>query len=167
MLRNASWTLSNFCRGKPQPTFELVKPMLPVFQLLIWSIEPEAVIEAGLIAPLVSLLQNAEFEIKKEAAWAITNATSGGIHEQIKYLVGRGCIKPLCDLLVCPDSRISTRIRRDWIENLQYHDSAEIYERAVKLLETFWLEDEMILPSGVDDQFGFKDSVPSGGFNFN
>jgi hypothetical protein len=29
------------------------------------------------------------------------------------------------------------------------HDSAEIYERAVKLLETFWLEDEMILPSGV------------------
>jgi hypothetical protein len=29
----------------------------------------QAVIEAGLIAPLVSLLQNAEFEIKKEAAW--------------------------------------------------------------------------------------------------
>jgi hypothetical protein len=24
MLRNAAWTLSNFCRGKPQPTFELV-----------------------------------------------------------------------------------------------------------------------------------------------
>jgi hypothetical protein len=46
----------------------------------------QAVIEAGLIAPLVSLLQNAEFEIKKEAAWAISNATSGGTHEQIKYV---------------------------------------------------------------------------------
>jgi hypothetical protein len=46
----------------------------------------QAVIEAGLIAPLVSLLQNAEFDIKKEAAWAISNATSGGTHEQIKYV---------------------------------------------------------------------------------
>jgi importin subunit alpha-6/7 len=44
----------------------------------------QAVIEAGLIAPLVNLLQNAEFDIKKEAAWALTNATTGGTREQIK-----------------------------------------------------------------------------------
>ena len=42
-------------------------------------------IEAQLIGPLVNLLQTAEFDIKKEAAWAISNATSGGTHEQIKY----------------------------------------------------------------------------------
>jgi len=46
----------------------------------------QAVIEAGLIAPLVNLLQNAEFDIKKEAAWALYNATSGGTTEQIKYV---------------------------------------------------------------------------------
>jgi len=45
----------------------------------------QAVIESNIIAPLVYLLQNAEFEIKKEAAWAISNATSGGSHEQIQY----------------------------------------------------------------------------------
>lgn len=45
----------------------------------------QAVIEAGIISPLVVLLQNAEFEIKKEAAWAISNATSGGTSDQIKY----------------------------------------------------------------------------------
>jgi hypothetical protein len=41
--------------------------------------------------------QNAEFDIKKEAAWAISNATSGGTAEQIRALVevrgpaGAGC----------------------------------------------------------------------------
>lgn len=46
----------------------------------------QSVIESGIITPLIYLLQNAEFEIKKEAAWAISNATSGGTHDQIKYL---------------------------------------------------------------------------------
>lgn len=45
----------------------------------------QAVIDAGLFEPLVQLLQNAEFDIKKEAAWAVSNATSGGTHDQIKY----------------------------------------------------------------------------------
>lgn len=45
----------------------------------------QAVIEANIILPLVHLLQNAEFDIKKEAAWAISNATSGGSHDQIQY----------------------------------------------------------------------------------
>lgn len=40
---------------------------------------------AGLFGPLINLLQSAEFDIKKEAAWAISNATSGGRHDQIKY----------------------------------------------------------------------------------
>jgi hypothetical protein len=46
----------------------------------------QAVIEAGLIAPLVNLLQNAELAIKKEVAWALRNATYDGTHEQIKYV---------------------------------------------------------------------------------
>ena len=49
------------------------------------SLLMQAVIEAGIIAPLVNLLQNAECDIKKEAAWAISNATSGGSPDQIKY----------------------------------------------------------------------------------
>lgn len=47
----------------------------------------QAVIEAGIFGSLISLLGNAEFEIKKEAAWAVSNATSGGSLEQIRYFV--------------------------------------------------------------------------------
>ncbi|KAH0863636.1 hypothetical protein HID58_080847 [Brassica napus] len=180
MLRNATWTLSNFCRGKPPTPFEEVKPALPVLRQLIylndeevltdacWALsylsdgpndkiqaviqagvcprlvellshpsptvlipalrtvgnivtgddsQTQAVVGAGLVLPLVHLLQNAEFDIKKEAAWAISNATSGGSHEQIQYLVNQGCIKPICDLLICPDPRIVT-VCLEGLENI-------------------------------------------------
>lgn len=52
---------------------------------------------AGIILPLVHLLQNAEFDIKKEAAWAISNATSGGSHEQIQYVIS--ILKRICKQL--------------------------------------------------------------------
>ncbi len=32
MLRNATWTLSNFCRGKPQPDFDQVRAARPRLQ---------------------------------------------------------------------------------------------------------------------------------------
>lgn len=35
-------------------------------------------------ACVILCAQTAEFDIKKEAAWAISNATSGGTAEQIK-----------------------------------------------------------------------------------
>ncbi|RHN58676.1 hypothetical protein MtrunA17_Chr4g0004921 [Medicago truncatula] len=161
-----------------------------------------AVIEAGLIAPLVNLLQNAEFDTLKEAAWALSNATSGSTHEQIEYLASQGCIKPLCDLLVCSDPKIVTVCLQclenflkvgeaeknpgytgdvnlyalmigdaeglEKIGNLQSHDNYEIYEKAVKILETYWLEDEgETLPPGNGSQLRGSDlPVPSGGFNF-
>ncbi|CAL9096280.1 unnamed protein product [Musa textilis] len=314
MLRNATWTLSNFCRGKPQPVFEPVKPALPALERLInsndeevltdacwalsylsdgtndkiqavlesgvcprlvelllhpspsvlipalrtvgnivtgddvqtqyvinhqalpcllnllthnhkksikkeacWTIsnitagnkeQIQAVIAAGIVAPLVHLLQTAEFDIKKEAAWAISNATSGGSHDQIKFLVSQGCIKPLCDLLVCPDPRIVTVCLEglenilkvgeaeknqgttggvnvyaqmideaeglEKIENLQSHDNTEIYEKTVKILETFWLEEEddamptgdAAPPTGFHFGNNAQNTAPSGGFNF-
>ena len=64
------------------------------------------VINANIIPPLVSILRNEEFDIQKEAAWAISNATSGGTDAQIRYLANQGVIQPLCELFTCPDSKI-------------------------------------------------------------
>ena len=69
------------------------------------------------MVPLVHMLGEAEFDIKKEAAWAISNATSGGRHDQIHTLVQAGAIKPLCDLLTCSDPRIIT-VALEGIENI-------------------------------------------------
>lgn len=73
----------------------------------------QAVIEAGVIAPLVHLLQTAEFDIKKEAAWAISNATSGGTHEQIKYVI----LIPVKFLLMFGQNPLFTDIVF-WIDHL-------------------------------------------------
>lgn len=96
-VQEACWTISNITAGNKQ--------------------QIQAVIDHNIIQPLIQLLQTAEFDVKKEAAWAISNATSGGSPEQIRYLVSQGCIKPLCDLLTCNDPRIIT-VAMEGLENI-------------------------------------------------
>lgn len=43
------------------------------------------VIEAGLIPVLVDILATSQYKTKRESAWAITNALSGGNPQQIQY----------------------------------------------------------------------------------
>lgn len=44
----------------------------------------QAVIDANIFLVLIDILGKADFKTRKEAAWAITNATSGGSPEQIR-----------------------------------------------------------------------------------
>lgn len=93
----ACWTVSNITAGTKE--------------------QIQCVMDSGLIPPLIALLSSAEFDIKKEAAWAISNATSGGTADQIKYLVENNAIKPLCDLLTVADVRIIT-VALEGLENI-------------------------------------------------
>ncbi len=91
--KEACWTLSNITAGSQS--------------------QIQAVIDAKLIPPLVNLLCNADFDIKKEAACAIANALRGGSSEQIGHLVATqhgGCVRPLCNLLAAGDNRIVTAV---------------------------------------------------------
>jgi importin subunit alpha-1 len=47
----------------------------------------QAVIDYNIVPALVRMLETEDFDIRKECAWAISNATSGGDDLQIKYLV--------------------------------------------------------------------------------
>jgi HEAT repeat protein len=97
--KEACWTISNITAGN--------------------SSQIQSVIDAGIIPPLINLLANGDFKTRKEACWAISNATSGGLQkpDQIRYLVTQGCIKPLCDLLACPDNKI-IQVALDGLENI-------------------------------------------------
>jgi hypothetical protein len=98
MLRNATWTLSNFCRGKPQPDFPLVRPALPTLAQLIYSQDDDvltdacwalsylsdgpndkiqAVIEAGVGRRLVELLMHASPSVQTPALRTVGNIVTG------------------------------------------------------------------------------------------
>ena len=114
----------------------------------------------------------------------------------LRFMVSVGCIRPICDLLTCPDPRIimvclealenilkvgeavkSSGLTGDEnlfgilvedagglekIENLQSHDNDDIYQKAVKILEEFWTEDD-------DEEEGnneIPDITPPDLFNF-
>ena len=86
ILKEACWTVSNITAGTKD--------------------QISAVLQSGCVEPIVQLLKSGELEIKREAAWAISNATSGGEQSQIQQLVQYGCIPPLCELLRVMDQRV-------------------------------------------------------------
>lgn len=74
-------------------------------------------LDANIFPILIELMSKAEFKTRKEAAWAITNATSGGTPDQIRYLVEQKCIGPLCDLLTVMDIKI-VQVALNGLENI-------------------------------------------------
>ncbi len=47
-----------------------------------------------------------DFKSQKEAAWAVTNLTSGGTITQIIALCQYGVLKPMCELLGARDDKV-------------------------------------------------------------
>jgi len=77
----------------------------------------QTVFDANMFPVLIDIMKASDFKTRKEAAWALVNATSGGSPDQIRYLVNQGCIPPLCDFLTAQDAKI-VQVALNGLENI-------------------------------------------------
>ncbi|KAL8430144.1 hypothetical protein Efla_001808 [Eimeria flavescens] len=98
MLRNATWTLSNFCRGKPPPAFELVSPALMTLAALIYSDDIEASRQTE---------ERQTDRVLTDACWALSYL-SDGPNDRIEAVLEAGVCNRLVDLLEHPSTLVQT-----------------------------------------------------------
>jgi len=77
LLRNCTWALANFCRGKPHPSSDHVRPAIPI---------------------LTQLVQHSDAEVVIDACWALSYLSDGN-DERIDEVARSGCIPALVKLL--------------------------------------------------------------------
>jgi hypothetical protein len=63
----------------------------------------QAVIDANLMPTLIRLLSQGDYQVQKEAVWAVTNVALTGTPTQILFMVDCGVVKSLCKSLRLSD----------------------------------------------------------------
>lgn len=66
----------------------------------------DAVCASGLVPSLIRCASEEEYDIKKEAVYALCNAIMGGSPATVSGLVYMGALRPLCALLEAPDTEL-------------------------------------------------------------
>jgi len=86
ILRNATWAISNLCRGKPQPSWDMVLPAVPVLCKLVYSNDDE---------------------VLTDACWALSYLTDGP-NERIQAVLEAGICRRVVELLLHPGANVIT-----------------------------------------------------------
>jgi hypothetical protein len=164
MLRNATWTISNFCRGKPQPAFELVCPALPTLAQLIFHHDDEvlidacwalsylsddngpgnqkiqAVIQNGVCRKLIEHLSHPNSSVQTPALRTVGNIVTGD-DAQTQIIVTGGALPALLALLINPKKGIRkeacwtiSNITAGNVTQIQSVIDAELFPRLVQIL---------------------------------
>ncbi|KAL7500246.1 hypothetical protein ACHAWT_010965 [Skeletonema menzelii] len=140
----------------------------------------------GCMAQVVEMAEHATWEVRKEAIWVVSNVATGGTKYHVQSVVECGAIDSLCSLLDINDTkmllvsldalesilRVGQELGKDYtsfvdecdglekLEQLQEHQSDDVYKKAVEIIETFFgcedeAEDENLAPTLNGDTYAF------------
>jgi len=145
LMRNAVWTIANLCRGKPPPAFNKVRGVIPVLGRAIETTDAEmqadacwalnylgdgdheriqALVDAGVCARLVELMEHPAQTVKTPALRAVGNVVTGD-DTQTEHVLSLGALGRLRNLLV--DSRHTIRGEACWtISNITAGNHTQI-----------------------------------------
>jgi HEAT repeat protein len=120
LLRNCTWALSNFCRGKPAPSLAIVQTALPVLAHLLtqcsdedtvvdatWALSYisdgnndriQAVVDAGVVPTLVAMLHSGKVNAITPALRTLGNIVSGN-DEHTQAVVRANVLSAMVPLL--------------------------------------------------------------------
>ncbi|KAN0026006.1 hypothetical protein ACTFIV_006986 [Dictyostelium citrinum] len=104
LIQNIAWTVSNLCRGKPQPDFSIVSQCLPAINELI-------------------NIDNLPSEIYGDLCWALSYLCDGP-NTKIQTVIDSGVVPRLVKLLEYPESIVFTPALRA-VGNIVTGESAQ------------------------------------------
>lgn len=146
--KEVNWIISNLAAGTEKNITELI--------------------DNGFFPLLCQIFHSEEKEIKIEAIWSLCNFSQIKNTDYIKILLNQGLLGIICECLKNDDCRIiaiaieslynlleygknsstdgenliSLELEKmgmlDYLESLQYHPNEKIYEKALKMIETFF-----------------------------
>jgi importin subunit alpha-1 len=146
LMRNATWTISNLCRGKPAPDFTKLSPSLPTLLKLLHSNDDEVICDAlwalsylsdgskdrlqsfiihGIPQKLVEFLGHSSDSVKTPALRTVGNIFTGD-DLQTQVLIDAGAL-PYLSKLMTSNHRSSLRKEACWaVSNIAAGNSQQI-----------------------------------------
>ncbi|KAJ4434345.1 hypothetical protein ANN_22904, partial [Periplaneta americana] len=184
IMKEAAWTVSNITAGNVDQIQEVVNAGSAgatyscsiIYEWLYCQLSGSRkqrtwyneVTNSHFVVSTCFFEEAGDFKSQKEAAWAITNFTSGGSVSQLAMLVQMGVLKPFCDLLESKDGktvcvvldglnnimqtaekmgeveRVAIMVEEcgglDKLEHLQNHENEQVYQKALSMIDTYFSE---------------------------